>query len=314
MIYKQKVMTLIKITLAQLLLVVLLIPLPVLAQLNPFFKITGNTLGIPGLTSTNVLAISPDHTKLMVSSSEKHCISYLKQNTSTKDWYLFQNVFLDSLNATNSPDNQVAFSNDGKNLYVSFYSYGNRICNFSFDPDADTLRLVSVSPETDTIYYGSPNTLIVAPGGRYVYGISYLSLMRYERNLLTGDLTFKDTLGLPSMADYDMRISPDGKNLYLISTARYLRNYRINQSDGSLNLVETISYTSQNNILGLTYPNCLDLDKEGKYLYVASNELSIFSRNTTDGTLTFIANQGNLERKTLSMVTSGGSKRCMQIK
>lgn len=137
--------------------------------------------------------------------------------------------------------------------------------------------------------------------GTNLYTISSNSIGIYGVDITTGDLTYVDEITKDAVTDlegdfvpFKMAISPDRKNIYVVSNT-YQQVYVFSRNDdtGLLSYVELItdSYDEQN----LTQPVSITVSPDNKHVYVGvsntnSGAVTVFSRNVSTGALTWVEN------------------------
>ncbi|WP_133533671.1 lactonase family protein [Flavobacterium dankookense] len=178
-----------------------------------------------------------------------------------------------------SPDKKYVLATDLGTDFIHIYKYDQ-------NRDDKPLELYKVKK----VKVGSgPRHLTFSNDGKFVYLVQELtglvSAFSYqdgELNLLQEtSLLEKKFVGETSAAD--IHISPDGIFLYATNrgTANTISCFKIKE-DGTLKLVQTISTLGKG-------PRNFAIDPSGNFLLVAhqySNEVVVFRRNKTKGTLT----------------------------
>ena len=195
----------------------------------------------------------------------------------------------------------IALSPDDKFVYVA-----------AFDDDAVAVfsrnLLTGALIFVEGIYDGAgsledmdgPNGIAVSPDGSHVYVASYFddAVVWFSRDATTGRLTYVDRvkLGDPGITTLDgavnLAFSPAGDHLYVLSNNdNSVTAFSRTPATGALALVDTET-DDVSGTLGL-----LDLERsivspDGKNVYVSSpatDNIAVFSRNTSSGVLTWMA-------------------------
>jgi len=164
----------------------------------------------------------------------------------------------------------------------------------------------------DMVY---PYSMAASPDGNNVYitSLNGAKIMVFTRDTSTGALSIletfrRDTGGgtaneIPGLwYPYEITVSPDGKNVYAVASdveklpddRDVLYVFSRNLADGSLSLIQTFSDTGITvgaQISTMAFLFNIEISPDGKFLYTVATDdraVNVFSRNLTDGTLTFI--------------------------
>ncbi|MEM9888877.1 MAG: beta-propeller fold lactonase family protein [Bacteroidota bacterium] len=152
---------------------------------------------------------------------------------------------------------------------------------------------------------------VVSPNNKhfYVVAIDDNSLSHYNRNIMTGELTFVESLrssgqdqagntisGLAGAVNLD--ITEDGQHLYVAGLGNNVTVFSRDVNTGSLTFVEGLFMGGQdsygNTIMGLNEALHVDVSPDGKSVYVTARadagSLTVFSRDATSGRLAFVEN------------------------
>ena len=178
-----------------------------------------------------------------------------------------------------SPDKKYVLATDLGTDFIHIYKYDQ-------NRDDKPLELYKVKK----VKVGSgPRHLTFSNDGRFVYLVQELTGLVSAFSYQDGDLNLlqetslleKKFVGETSAAD--IHISPDGIFLYATNrgTANTISCFKIKE-DGTLKLVQTISTLGKG-------PRNFAIDPSGNFVLVAhqySNEVVVFRRNKTKGTLT----------------------------
>ena len=178
-----------------------------------------------------------------------------------------------------SPDKKYVLATDLGTDFIHIYKYDQ-------NRDDKPLELYKVKK----VKVGSgPRHLTFSSDGKFVYLVQELTGLVSAFSYQDGDLNLlqetslleKKFVGETSAAD--IHISPDGIFLYATNrgTANTISCFKIKE-DGTLKLVQTISTLGKG-------PRNFAIDPSGNFVLVAhqySNEVVVFRRNKTKGTLT----------------------------
>lgn len=136
---------------------------------------------------------------------------------------------------------------------------------------------------------------IVSPDGAFLYAISDArnALLIFERNTNDGTLTFIENIskfdeGIDLFEPRKMIFSPDGHQLYLSAETR-LYVFDRNLLNGKLVVRQRLEQ-DLNGVTGIDNAQFMALSQDGTHLYVSSsleNSITLFDRNTSNGTLSF---------------------------
>ncbi|EDY83457.1 Fibronectin type III domain protein [Verrucomicrobiia bacterium DG1235] len=148
-------------------------------------------------------------------------------------------------------------------------------------------------------------SLAMSPDGEYVYAVSMFanSLATFDRSAASGALTFVDAVydsdgGVDGLdGARSIVISPDGKNLYVAAyDDSKLSVFTRNSSTGAASFLGVYEEGDQG-VEELTEPHALAFSPDGRHLYVAlwSNEIVVFSRDSSTGLLTYVSKLVYLE-------------------
>ncbi len=197
---------------------------------------------------------------------------------------------LDYIGKLYSPDTNMiqdtVISDDGRFYYGSvFYSY----CVAWYERNTSTGELEYLDKTSGNLGYCLSIALSPETGNRHLYAAGYgqSTIVCYDRNAQTGALAvasiFQDT-GLMVQPNY-ITVSPDGKNVYALTSDNYLIWFTRDQTTGEL--VYGGSYYDES-VLG--DPEEISFSAGGAYVYVDSSEtdsILLFERNPESGELTY---------------------------
>jgi 6-phosphogluconolactonase (cycloisomerase 2 family) len=219
----------------------------------------------------------------------------------------------------------VTVSPDGKHVYATAFN-DSALTTFARNPATGALSFVGCLEDTGAPS-GCPSTggidglggpfaaPSVSPDGKHVYVASFGddAIASFTRNPATGALTFIGCLedtggasGCPSTGGVDgvlgarsVASSPDGKHVYVAGAADgALAIFSRNATTGALTFTGCLEDTggasgcpSTGGVDGLAGAADFAITPDGRHLYVSGSSddaLSIFSRDSTTGALTFV--------------------------
>ena len=180
-------------------------------------------------------------------------------------------------------------SPDKKHVYVSSYTY-DKIFQFEYDSINGSLNLLSDYKFSDGDLSGE---MRISNSGQYLFVTSSRSyeICMLSRDTLSGLLSLLGSYNINNYTKFDdMDISGDD-NLYLINTNHNLLfNYKIDQNQNSLHLIQKLSY-DDDKIESLKDIDNIKVRNDGTFVYTSSyknNSFGLFYRNPVNGLLTFI--------------------------
>lgn len=190
----------------------------------------------------------------------------------------------------------MVFSPDEKFVYISTY-YHNTIECYSRNEVTGKLTYsnrIEINPNQNWFYI--PMNLCMSSSGNNLYVISDDAISVFDRNALTGLLTFVQMLsdekgGITTLSGANtVDISPDGKYAYVTSTGdSCISLFKRDTTTGVLSYAGMI-HSDGNNYKVLKRPNNIFIAKNGKYAIVASSgegAIAWFTRNPITGALSF---------------------------
>jgi DNA-binding beta-propeller fold protein YncE len=282
---------------------------------------------VPALAGTLDVAVSPDGTSIYAASSFSDAVVALSRDprsgalsnlgcVSASHPACVAGLALDGAR-------DVAVSPDGRTVYVGSFVDG---AVASFERDPTTGRLTQLPGLDACVSFDSTlgvcdlapglqgvDDLVVGPEGTAVYAVAHggnalVSLVRTPTGALGGALCFQGSLPLAPgcslapglLGPYDLALSPDGRNLYVVGGAGIVLFQR-DPSTGALSQLPGLL-----GCLGPTLPICqpiaglgsaysLVISPDGRSLYVSSGVLAsgvpssilvILARDPATGRLT----------------------------
>lgn len=155
-----------------------------------------------------------------------------------------------------------------------------------------------------TVNLDNPQEMAISPDGKFVYVITQSStdgVDVFSRNASTGKLTFSSDVGMGATGvllntPRGIAISKDGGFVYVSAGSDDALNvFSRNKTTGALSIIETFQDDSQTGGTISTLDGAwgVTVSPDNKHLVVIANASSqsgftVFTRNTSDGTLTFL--------------------------
>jgi 6-phosphogluconolactonase (cycloisomerase 2 family) len=197
----------------------------------------------------------------------------------------------------------VAISPDGNHAYATGF-WDNAVAVFSRDTASGKLTFLEIQQDGVAGVEGLSNAsqVVVSQDGNNVYvaGPGSNAVAVFSRNISTGALSFVEMQGGssgggPIISGFEyvvsVTISPDGKTVYAVaSEGDTLAVFSRNMTTGALSLLET-HQDGVAGVDGLNEPRTVKVSPDDLHVYVTANQddaISIFSRNTTTGSLTYL--------------------------
>ncbi|HBD85604.1 MAG TPA: hypothetical protein DC056_16505, partial [Dehalococcoidia bacterium] len=194
----------------------------------------------------------------------------------------------------------VAISPDGNFVYGAGNG-DNAVAVFYRDPSSGVLSFVEVQKNDIDGVLGlqQPRSITISPDGNHLYSAAYISdaIGLFERNESNGTLTYIDHYqdgvgGIDGInGATSVIVSPDGNHVY---AAGYIDDaisvFTRDSSSGDLTFVE-VQKNNVDGVLGLKRIMAVEITPDGSHVYAVSwknDALSIFSRNVSSGSLTYL--------------------------
>ena len=262
--------------------------------------------GLDGLISITGIVVSPDNKHAyVIEAGGNRCISAFSRNVSGQFTFLEKHCddapFFGGLIEGLVGPNILAISPDGKSIYIPTQG-DNSLVVFSRDTASGLLTWV----ETHYDGVGGVDGLtggfkaLVSHDNQHVYVTAYAedALAVFERNTSTGALTFLEVHhnGVNGVNGIDdvrgLVLSADGKHIYTAGNnlANAIAVFSRNEVTGLLTYVASYE-DDAGSIDGMAELRDVAVSPDGRHVYgICSTEdaISVFSRDSTDGTLTFI--------------------------
>jgi len=224
--------------------------------------------GVEGLGSARGVAVSPDGRDVYV-ASELDAISVFSRNPDSGTLTFTQVLknALDGVSGLEAPV-RVVLSPDGKNVYVAASSGGGAA--FLRNQNDGSLTFLHALGQSGT------ECLAVTPDGKQVVTAGGNAVRLFDRDLVTGVLTLKETFqdgvnGVDGLSQgRSLQVDPEGQAVFLAAPGDGGMAVLVRDPDeGSLTFYKSLE-TGPGGFHGPGYPVALALDGEGKNLYVAS--------------------------------------------
>ena len=272
---------------------------------------------VPSLESPGDVLLSPDETILYVTSNGDDAITVFSLDGTTGRMTWVED-HQDGDAITNDEWLRMAVSADGLSLYEVSFVDGD-LTAFTRDVGTGSLTLQDAfSDGSDGLGLSQSMDVVVSLDNEHVYVAGgYGFIVAYDRDTLTGALTEHSRLqiaadieyggGYESDVDaYDMKISPDGKNLYIVYRAYYGEDYlavlsRDTTAGGTFGDIAFVEYHKEGadivsdgtNVSGMNGVLTVAVAPDGNHVYAGSqyssySYVAIFARDSVDGTLTFV--------------------------
>lgn len=238
-----------------------------------------------GSNTPNGVAITPDGTKLYVSNWTGANVSAFTVDTGTGALTSVGNF------AAGTNPGAMTIDSTGSYLYVSNYG-SNTISGFDINADG-TLSALAGSPYGGAGVSG-PDGIEIHPNGQFLYAGNAKSPPNVSAwNVATdGTLTLQGTYSIVDDTTGGSGVALDASGSYLYATAMAagtVRGYSV-QPDGSL-----VALAPTNQFNAQTGTNYVVIQRLGRIVATAntaSNSLTVFDRNTQDGSLSLNQNFG----------------------
>ncbi len=273
-----------------------------------------------GLELPLALAIAPDGEDVYVTDATENAISQFSRNTSDGTLSYAASLIDDqggvdgllfALGVAVSPDNKHVYATGRMDDTVSAFSRNSTTGALSF---VQALRDNNQGGAIDGL--DDSTAVLVSPDGGFVYVGSGVdaAIDVFSRNPTTGVLTFVEMIqqgtdGVQGLAFLtSLAFAPNATHLYAVGTFDdTLAVFSRDAGTGHLTFLEVFE-DGVGGVDGLADPTSLVVSPEGNSVYVAAladDAVSIFSRNTTSGALTY---QGQIKDGVGGIVTLDGAR------
>jgi DNA-binding beta-propeller fold protein YncE len=178
----------------------------------------------------------------------------------------------------------------------------NTVSTFTRNTLSGALTLINTS--TVGIFAKGARGICISADGKNVYITHTVAniIAIYDRNLTTGILTGKGTIGA-GLVPYDICISADGTSVYAINNATSMVSiYTRDTGTGALSGSTMINTSGAN-------PEQIVISMDGTSVYMVhlnSNTVSMFSRNITTGALSLLGTIGTQNKPNDICISADG--------
>ena len=266
--------------------------------------VEGNT-GVSGMNFPVNIAVSPDGNNIFAAGNGSgSAVVFQKENSGSLSFVESQTGGGIGVQGLSGPYG-VSVSPDGQHVYAAAYD-DNALAVFSRSETTGELSFVNMVQDDENGVDGlfRVYSVSVSPDGKHAYatGNNDDALAIFERNETTGELTFlekiKDNIagvdGLNGVRN--VTLSPDGNFVYTVGY--YDDAIAIFQRDATTGLLTFVEMVKDgvNGVDGLNGANSIAISADGMTAYTTGytdDAIARFSRNTTDGTLTYIEKYNN---------------------
>lgn len=259
-----------------------------------------NIDGVEGIEGANYIDIPGDGNHVYVVGPDENAVAVFKRNVLTGTLGFVQLIQDESgdVSEMNYPLSLMVSPN-GKHVYVT--SYGDNAVNvFSRDLITGELRFEEYHKEGSGGVSGLVTAYapFVTPDGLQVYvtGSDNNSIVVFNRNVSSGELTYVDTYidnlnGVDGLSGAStVRVSPDGNYMYVAGANEdAIAIFSRNAETGALTFLSIIQ-DEVNGVTGMGFPTYLEISEDGNNLYVAafgSGAIAVFDLETSSGMPTF---------------------------
>ncbi|MCP4581591.1 MAG: beta-propeller fold lactonase family protein, partial [candidate division Zixibacteria bacterium] len=257
--------------------------------------------GVDGLSGVLRSCISPDGEYLYAAGGSEDAIAVFSINQTTGALTFVENVS-DGVNGVDGLDyvRLTVISPDGRFLYAAG-STDDAIAVFDRDLTTGELTYVTVYKDGVNGVDGLDEIvdLTISPDGSHVYSAGRYdnAISVFSRNTANGELSFievhKDGInGVDGLDEaYGVILSLDGKFVYSIGAVDdAVTVFNRNSTTGELNYKNTLKNGIDGD-LGLDGPKQIIISPDNKHIYICtqvSNTISLFSRDRSSGSLSFV--------------------------
>ncbi len=266
--------------------------------------VEGNT-GVTGMNFPVNIAVSPDGNNILTAGNGSgSAVVFQRESSGSLSFVESQTGGGNGVQGLSGPYG-VTVSPDGEHVYAAAYE-DNALAVFSRSDATGDLSFVNMVQDNENGVDGLYRvySVIVSPDGQHAYatGNNDDALVTFSRDAVTGELTFiekiKDNIaGVDGLnGARNITLSPDGNFVYV--TAYYDDAISIFQRDAASGLLTFVEMVKDgvNGVDGLNGANSIAISADGMTAYATGytdDAIARFSRNTTDGTLTYIEKYNN---------------------
>jgi 6-phosphogluconolactonase (cycloisomerase 2 family) len=265
--------------------------------------------GVLGLNQVMCFSISPDGANIYAAGYGDNALVVFGRNSLTGTLTYLENFVNADIGGAGVQDIiQTVVSPDGANVYTACLT-DDAVSVFARDPVSGLLTFLEIEQNGVNSVTGLDGlrSIAISPDGGYVYVAGTISnaVAIFRREHATGSLTFVDDITNTDIGGTGLSnaglltVSPDGKNLYageFGGTAFAVFNR--NAATGLLTFLEFKQNGTGDVTGGLNGLMDVTVSPEGTHVYTSAftnNAVAVFSRDTTDGTLTFVEYNQHLQ-------------------
>ncbi|HUT13356.1 MAG TPA: beta-propeller fold lactonase family protein, partial [Thermoguttaceae bacterium] len=248
--------------------------------------------GVDGLWGAGSVAVSLDDNHVYVLGNKEDTLAAFNRDPTTGELTPLQVLKdnRDGVDGLNSPWS-LALSPDDRHVYVASQS-DDSVATFRRDVSSGELTFVQILRDGQGGVDGlnRATAVTVSPDGNHVYVAGYLdaALAVFQRDTLSGELTFVQTLvngqqgvdGLSGVSS--VTVSPDGTHVYTAgSLSDAVAVFQRNPLSGELTFVEVFK-DGQQALDGLDGALSIAISPDGAHLYIAGRNddtVAVFCRD-----------------------------------
>lgn len=273
-----------------------------------YFNGEEGTVGVRGIMGANSIEITSDGKYLYTTCPVGDEIQVFERNISSGAL-----TYVETIRNGEKGVNNIEFpvgitlSPDENYIYVANRDSDNLMV-FSRNSDTGMLTFIEVHEDDKNGVDGlfGASSVIVSPDGKHVYVTGQIddAVAVFSRNNSTGQLSFVEyQMNKENVEDgldgaFAITLSHDGSHVYVGSGANdAITVFSRNSETGALTLTEVYKNGIEG-VDGIDGPLHLEISPDDSYLYVTgsnSDAVTVFSRNSETGALTWIEMQKNLE-------------------
>lgn len=260
----------------------------------------------PGLSGAHGVAVSPDDRYVYIAGSKDDALAVFRRDPGSGK-LTFIEKHLDEVNGVDGLSGAwaIAVSPDGRHLYVT--AYGDKaITVFARNTDG-TLTFIQTIKDGMLISGGradnleEPAAVTISPDGNHVYVGSYAenAVTVFSRDEKNGHLSFIEVVKIrddynagSSWGDIDITISPDGQNVYVISSREgAILTFSRAAGSGKLSFRQVIQegdMVLHRTVSSLKSVVAVTVSPDGQHVYtVGGGAITLFRRSEADGALSY---------------------------
>ena len=262
--------------------------------------------GVEGLNGPWFITVSSDNKNIYVTCSYNNAVAVFQRDL-TSGTLTYQDHYVDGENGIEGLGGafSVVLSHDNKNVYIAGKD-DNAVA--VFQRDLTTGALTFLEYHVDSVNgvdgLGGALSVTVSPDNKNVYVAAYdnAAVAVFQRDLTSGTLTFieyhKDGYnGVQGLnGAWSVTVSPDNKNIYVTGqTASAVAVFQRDLTTGALTFLEYHT-DGVSGVEGLDGASSVTVSSDNKNVYIAGAwdlAISVFQRDLTTGTLTFLEHHKN---------------------